>query len=167
MSNGAPTAEIERKFLVAQRPDWLDRCRSEAIEQGYLAIGEDDEVRIRRSDGGAVLTVKRGHGEERLEEEVEIDDDQVAALWPLTDGRRISKRRYYVEGEPTIEVDVYAGDLDGLVTAEAEFGSREAADRFSPPAWTGQEVTDDDRYANQQLAIHGRPNVRRSQRPSG
>ena len=150
--------EIERKFLVADPPAWLEGCRSQAIEQGYLAIGEDDEVRVRRREGTAMLTVKRGHGEERLEQEVEIDDDQLGALWPLTEGRRIEKRRYRVDdADPMIEVDVYAGTLEGLVTAEIEFPTREAADRFSPPDWIGEEVTGDDRYANQRLAIHGAP----------
>jgi CYTH domain-containing protein len=150
-------AEIERKFLVADAPSWLEGCRSQAIEQGYLAIAESDEVRIRRTEPAAVLTVKRGHGEERLEQEVEIGDEQLAALWPLTEGRRIEKRRYYVEGDPTIEVDVYHGELDGLVTAEVEFVSSEAADHFSAPEWLGAELTGDDRYANQQLAIQGAP----------
>jgi adenylate cyclase len=149
--------EIERKFLLTERPDWLDGCRSQAIEQGYLAIGEEDEVRVRRSGDGAVLTVKRGHGEERREHEVEIGEEQLAALWPLTEGRRIDKRRFYVEGDPTIEVDVYSDELEGLITAEIEFPSREAADRFSPPEWLGDEVTGDDRYANQRLAIQGAP----------
>jgi adenylate cyclase len=150
-------AEIERKFLVAQRPAWLDGCRSEALDQGYLAIGPDDEVRIRRSEDGARLTVKRGRGEERLEEEVEIGEEQLAVLWPLTEGRRVEKRRYRVDGDPAIEVDVYSGELEGLITAEVEFPSREDADRFSPPRWLGDEVTGHDRYANQQLAIHGMP----------
>jgi adenylate cyclase len=146
--------EIERKFLVAERPGWLDDCPAEAIEQGYLAIGDEDEVRVRRLGGESVLTVKRGHGEERLEQEVAISREQLAALWPLTEGRRIAKRRHRVEGDPVIEVDVYSGELDGLITAEIEFPSREVADRYSPPPWLGREVTDDDRYSNQQLAIH-------------
>lgn len=149
--------EIERRFLVPDRPDWLEGCRSQAIEQGYLAIGESDEVRIRRRDDTAVLTVKRGHGEERLEQEIEIGDEQLGALWPLTEGRRLLKRRYLVEGDPTIEVDVYSAELDGLMIAEVEFPSRHEADGFSPPPWLGRELTGDDRYANQQLAIHGRP----------
>ncbi|MDX6412425.1 MAG: hypothetical protein QOE91_1941, partial [Gaiellaceae bacterium] len=28
---------------------------------------------------------------------------------------------------------------------------------FSPPAWLGDEVTGDKRYANQSLATHGAP----------
>ena len=55
------------------------------------------------------------------------------------------------------EVDVYDGAHDGLVTAEIEFGSVEACERFSPPAWLGREVTGDARYANQSLAVNGRP----------
>jgi hypothetical protein len=35
-----------------------------------------------------VLTVKRGHGENRLEEEVALTDKQLAALWPLTEFKR-------------------------------------------------------------------------------
>jgi adenylate cyclase len=157
VTNVPVPAEIERKFLVAERPDWLDGCRSEALEQGYLAIGPDDEVRLRRSEDRARLTVKRGHGEERLEQEVEIGEEQLAALWPLTEGRRVEKRRYSVDGDPAIEVDVYAGELEGLITAEVEFPSREDAERFSPPNWLGEEVTGDDRYANQRLALHGLP----------
>ena len=149
--------EFERRFLLSERPDWLEGCRSQAIRQGYLAIGESDEVRIRRGDGAAVLTVKRGHGEERLEHEIEIGAEQLDALWSLTKGRRIVKRRYYVDGDPTIEVDVYSDELQGLIIAEVEFPSNEEADRFSPPRWLGRELTSDDRYANQQLAIHGRP----------
>jgi adenylate cyclase len=54
-----------------------------------------------------------------------------------------------------VEVDVYAGDLDGLVSAEVEFASEEAAAAFAPPAWLGREVTGDPRYANRALAVSG------------
>ena len=55
------------------------------------------------------------------------------------------------------EVDVYAGELDGLRTAEVEFDSRADADRFEPPAWFGEELTGDERYANRSLATAGLP----------
>jgi adenylate cyclase len=57
----------------------------------------------------------------------------------------------------TIELDVYGGDLEGLVVAEVEFASEEDADAFDPPAWLGREVTDDPRYKNQRLARDGAP----------
>jgi CYTH domain-containing protein/CHAD domain-containing protein len=150
-------AEIERKFLVAQMP----RAESAAatIEQGYLALDPRTEVRLRRIDGELLLTAKSGHGEVREEVEVPIDPGAFEALWPLTAGRRVSKVRHYVPlGESLrAEVDVYAGPLDGLRTAEIEFASPEQADRFTPPPWLGAELTGDERYANQTLATAGLP----------
>jgi adenylate cyclase len=87
--------------------------------------------------------------------------ETVHSLWPLTEGQRISKRRYLLgaEGGARIELDVYAGALTGLVTAEVEFDSSAAAAAFSPPPWLGREVTDDPAYKNKRLAIDGLPEV--------
>jgi len=52
----------------------------------------------------------------------------------------------------TIELDIYSGDLAGLIVAEVEFASEDEADAFEPPNWFGPEVTDDARYKNQNLA---------------
>lgn len=152
--------EIERKFLVPEAPGDLDRHRSTAIEQGYLAIADDGtEVRIRRRDGSATLTVKGGGGRSRVEEELEIDAERFERLWPLTEGRRIEKTRYEIPAADglTIELDVYDGALAGLVVAEVEFESEQAADAFSGPDWLGREVTEDSRYKNQRLACEGAP----------
>jgi CYTH domain-containing protein len=66
--------EIERKFLVPELPQGLERARATRIEQGYVAIaGDGTEVRIRRRDGETLLTVKGGSGRSRTEEEIEID----------------------------------------------------------------------------------------------
>jgi len=152
--------EIERKFLVATPPGDLDRHPSSAIEQGYLAIEPGGvEVRVRRRDGNAVLTAKAGTGRTRAEEEVAIDPDAFERLWPLTAGRRVEKVRHLIpaEGGLTIELDVYSGDLTGLVVAEVEFPDEASADAFAPPAWLGADVTDDERYKNHRLAVDGRP----------
>jgi adenylate cyclase len=151
-------AEIERKFLVPRRSSGLEGCRFDDIEQGYLAADAESEVRVRRIGKGSRLTVKRGSGRERLEEEIEITDDQFEALWRATEGRRLAKRRYYVPlDDLTAEVDVYGGKLDGLITAEVEFDSVEDSEGFDPPDWFGVEITDDPRYANQALAEGGKP----------
>jgi adenylate cyclase len=152
--------EIERKFLVVEPPSDLERWPSTAIEQGYLAIAEDGpEVRVRRRGGRSWLTVKSGAGRVRVEEEIEIEADRFERLWPLTEGRRIEKRRYEIPAGDglTVELDVYAGDLDGLVTAEVEFASEEAAEAFAAPDWLGSDVSDDPRYKNQRLARDGAP----------
>lgn len=113
---------------------------------------------MRRRAGEAELTVKSGGGLARVEETLALEPAQFERLWPLTAGRRIEKTRYEVEdGAAVIELDVYAGDLDGLVVAELEFGSEEDAAAWSPPAWLGAEVTEDKRYKNQRLALDGAP----------
>jgi CYTH domain-containing protein len=151
--------EIERKFLVEQIPDDLGAHPSREIDQGYLAITDDVEVRVRRYGDHSFLTVKSSGNESRVEEEIEIDRRRFGALWPLTEDRRIQKRRYAIPigGGLTIEVDVYHGRLSGLVTAEVEFTSVANANAFVPPGWLGREVTDDSRYKNKRLATNGMP----------
>lgn len=149
--------EVERKFLVQDPPD-LGGGESHEIEQGYLAIGRDGEVRLRRKGEQLLLTAKRGGGLSREEAEVELGRDAFERLWPLTEGRRLHKRRHLIpDGELTIEVDVYEGDLEGLVVAEIEFPAEEAARAFQPPEWLGEEVTGDRRYLNETLATNGAP----------
>ena len=116
-------------------------------------------MRIRRRDGSATLTVKSAGGRTRVEEELEIDVERFARLWPLTAGRRLEKTRYEIPAGDglTIELDVYGGSLAGLLVAEVEFDSEDAADAFYGPGWFGREVTDDSRYRNQRLAHEGAP----------
>ena len=132
---GWSLVEIERKFLVDDVPD-LSEFDSVHLEQGYLALAADGgaEVRLRRKGAEVLLTVKGGTGEVRVEEEVELDPEVFESLWPLTEGRRLSKTRHLIPfDELTIELDLYEDDLDGLVTAEVEFSSEEEADVSSLP----------------------------------
>ena len=152
--------EIERKFLVVDPPPDLERHPHSHVQQGYVAIDPAGvEVRIRRRDEQTVLTIKRGSGRSRAEEEMEIGDERFGRLWGLTQGRRVDKTRYEIpaDGGLTIELDVYHGPLDGLMTAEVEFGSEAQADAFSAPDWFGRDVTGEDAYKNRRLAVAGRP----------
>ncbi len=153
------SSEIERKFLLGELPSWLADRQGEQISQGYLTNGEGAEIRLRRAGPKALLTVKTGRGEVREEVEVELNEELFDSLWPLTEDRRIAKTRLREPlGEGLdAEVDVYDGDLRGLVVAEVEFDSGEDSRAFQPPSWLGDEVTGDPRYANRQLAAAGIP----------
>jgi adenylate cyclase len=147
--------EIERKWLVTEVPAVLDGCPSRVIRQGYLALEPGGtEVRVRDDDGRRSLTVKSAGGLSREEVDIPLSDEQFAQLWPLTEGRRVEKRRICLrlDDGALAEVDVFEGALKGLVLAEVEFDSEGAAARFEPPAWMGREVTDDPRYKNRNLA---------------
>jgi adenylate cyclase len=150
--------EVERKFRLPGAPDWLGDHPSIRIEQGYVVIAEDVEVRLRRSDEERLLTIKRGHGEVREEVEIPLSGEQFDALWPLTESRRLEKVRHLVPlDDLTAEVDVFDAPLDGLTLAEIEFASETESRGFEAPKWLGEEVTGDQRYANQDLARSGVP----------
>lgn len=154
--------EIERKYLVKVLPENLNQYPHKDIMQGYLAITEDGtEVRLRQKGKKYFQTVKSGAGKTRFESEIEITEDQFKALWEATQGKRVEKTRYEIPHESgIIELDIYHGDLDGLLSAEIEFSSKEDSNKFTPPEWLDEEVTDDKRYKNQNLALHGIPKIK-------
>ncbi len=151
--------ERERKFLVEVVPDDLVRSEVTELRQGYLATGTRGSVRVRDAGrDGCTLTVKAGSGAERTELEWSIERREFDAAWPHTEGRRIEKARHRIPvGAHVVELDVFSGDLDGLVMAEVEFASTEEMTAFTPPAWFGREVTDEGGYTNASLALHGFP----------
>jgi adenylate cyclase len=153
--------EIERKLLVdaGALPAGLERWDARRLEQGYLAITPDVEVRVRRGGDRAVLTVKSSPALVRVEEELALDPEAFERLWPLTEGRRLVKVRHTREDPPGVvmELDVYEGPLEGLATLEVEFADEDAARAWTPPPWAGREVTGEAAYANQSLALNGRP----------
>jgi adenylate cyclase len=140
-------------------PGWLGEWPSTEIEQGYVTESVDSvQVRVRREDGRASLTVKRGTGLVRGETEVALEPAAATRLWELTAGRRVQKRRHRVgDREMTIEVDLYTGELEGLAVAEVEFETEWAAAEFEPPEWLGRELTGERAFDNETLAERGLP----------
>jgi adenylate cyclase len=149
--------EIERKFLLEELPEGLPITSEDEIQQGYLAIG-DDQVRLRKRGDRHLITVKRGHGMVRHEVEVPLAQDSFEQLWTLTEGRRLEKTRLTTSiGDHTAEIDLYRGPLAGLKTVEVEFDDLAGAEAFSPPPWFSRELTADGRYSNTRLATEGLP----------
>lgn len=160
MSKHKSGDEIERVFKVRQLPKNLEQYPSESIVQGYLAVDVTGaEVRLRKIGERYFETYKAAGRLQRRELEIELSHDQFHTLWPGTEGQRIEKIRYQInEGGQKIELNVFRGGLEGLVLAEVEFPSPEKSAEFEPPHWFGEEVTEDSRYKNQNLAQKGAPN---------
>lgn len=149
--------EIERKYLLSEVPPEVVAAPSKQLVQGYLP-GERLIERLRKvvaADGTVTCfrTVKLGAGLVRVEVEEETPEELFRKLWPMTRGRRVSKRRHYLqEGERTWEIDVFLDRT--LVLAELELGSAE--EQVTLPAWLApyvvREVTDEPEYVNARLA---------------
>ena len=153
-----PHLEIEHKYLLSGLPELPERegRRTLEVDQGYipgLAIRE----RIRRVSEGETQrhfrTVKLGTGLARQEFEDETTSEAFDAMWPLTEGRRVRKRRHVIpEGELHWEIDQFL-DRD-LVLAEVEIPTADTVVTF--PDWLTpvleREVTGEVAYLNSTLA---------------
>ncbi len=163
MTDSGTFQEIERKFLLKHLPAGLTRLKAMEIEQGYLVQTETREVRIRCKDRAWFMTVKDGAGLQRGEREIELTREQAMALWPMTKGRRVAKKRYAYPCEGhMLAIDLFTGALAPLRLCEIEFASVEAAKAYQPPDFLGKDVTEVSKYTNASLALHGKPHSGRT-----
>ena len=150
------TLEIERKFLLKKLPEQMPESTALTIEQGYLP-GERLVERLRAVEVGRrrtyLRTVKVGAGLVRTELEEETSAETFKTMWPLTKGKRLTKRRHRVpHGKLTWDIDEFTDRA--LVLAEIELPSADTAveipDWLEP--WIEREVTGDVAYLNSTLA---------------
>lgn len=146
--------EIERKFLVVDvsaSAAWR-AAPGVVFRQGYLNRDKHRTVRVRVAGDAGFLTIKGVNvGATRAEFEYAIPVADAQALLALCEGPLVEKTRHVLVHQGTTwEVDAFAGDNAGLVVAEVELQSETQA--FSLPDWLGEEVTQDARYFNSNLA---------------
>ena len=148
--------EIERKWLLSALPPRVRELTPSALRQGYLP-GDTLVERVRSVMQGATerwyRTIKFGRGLSRIEVEEETTPEFGAALFALTDGKRVEKRRYAVSDDNfTWEIDDFTDRV--LVLAEVELPSEETV--AEPPVWLApyivREVTGEKAFTNWKLA---------------
>lgn len=156
--------EIERKWLLPRSFDVKtvpkDVCVPVAVEfiqQGYLVITDESEIRVRRSNTEYTITVK-SNGDLVREEQEEVCSRQVFdLLHGQTKGLQISKTRhsFVLPSLHTLEIDVFMDSLSGLILVECEFDDKITADAFVLPSFFAGavDVTADKRYKNKNLAL--------------
>ncbi|SRR6266568_86666 len=151
------TIEIEVTYLAARVPEDLAGCICKELEDIYFpATAEHAKVRIRRSDKVYEFTKKtpldQNDAGRQKEENVALTGDEFAAL-AKGDGRRLVKTRYYLPYDSLIaEVDIFQGELAGLVIIEFEFKSPEAKEAFTMPNFCLADITQDAYFAGGLLA---------------
>lgn len=148
--------EIERKYLLTRLPPSMPRAARAQIAQGYLpGTRLVERLRLVQANRSRRFyrTVKVGRGIVRTELEEETTRVVFDAMWPLTMGHRLTKRRHRVpDGDLAWEIDEFS-DRE-LVLAEIELPSPDTEVVF--PDWLApfveREVTNEAAYANYNLS---------------
>lgn len=150
--------EIERKFLLASDAWRAQVERSEPMAQGYLvgmaaieAGQARSSVRVRIAGDRAWLNIKSATlGVQRQEYEYAVPlDDARHMLDTLSDGVVEKVRHHVILDGAHFEIDEFSGRNQGLVVAEVELPSVDAA--YPRPEWLGREVSEQARYYNVNL----------------
>ncbi len=144
--------EIERKFTVKEIPADLDKYPCLIIEQAYL--NTDPVIRIRRQNDDFYLTYKGKGLLAREEYNLPLNKEAYEHLRTKADGNIISKKRYVIpaEGSLNIELDIFEEPFKPLVIAEVEFPDIETANAYVMPQWFLEDVTNDPAYHNSNLS---------------
>lgn len=147
--------EIERKFLI--KPElWklLNKPVGQHYRQGYIEGNEDITIRVRTAEGKGYLTLKgKTVGISREEFEYEIPHEEAIAMISSFTTSGTEKIRYKIAQDDLVwEVDEFLGPNAGLIVAEIELQYEEQA--FDKPSWIAEEVTEDHRYFNSNLATN-------------
>lgn len=148
--------EIERTFTVKKIPQNLKKFKSEEIKQGYI-VSADSMIRLRQVGSKFELTKKfrisQSDFSRHQETTVELTKEEFEKLWTLVDGF-VEKTRYFIPigGKLVAELDVFEGDLKGLVIVDVEFDTAEEMVRFKPLDWFGKDITQQEETANKFLA---------------
>lgn len=143
--------EIERKFLVKKGfyPEGQSQIR---LSQAYLCAEPERTVRVRIADDKAFITVKgKVSGISRPEYEYQIPVEDAREMMALSVFPPIDKVRHLIYlGDKKWEVDVFEGANAGLILAEIELSN--SGEEVDLPEWVADEVSNDIRYHNSQLA---------------
>lgn len=147
-------AEVERRWLVelsAVGP--LEALAFREIEDLYL-LGTGLRLRkVLQPSGGAVFKFCKKYGKTSLLSQpttnLYLSEAEYNLLAQLS-GRRVRKRRYAIAGGA---LDLY--DRGELAVFEVEFQSEAEAERYIPPSFVREEVTNNASYSGAALAVRG------------
>lgn len=144
--------EIERKFLIKELPKDLERFPHADICQAYL--NTEPVLRIRRQADKYSFTYKGEGLLAREEYNLPLNEKSFHHLLAKADGAIIKKTRYNIPLKGTdlsIELDMFTSPKE-FAMAEVEFPDIASANAFTPPAWFGEDVTQNPAYHNSNLS---------------
>lgn len=153
----ATEIELEFTYLAKSLPEDLRFSASKLITDIYYPEKlEHPLLRLRQRGDVYEMTKKENaigtDSSYKLEHTIVLDRDEFEAL-AQAPGRRVTKRRYFYEYQGHIaEIDVFEGELKGLVEVDFEFANRDEQLAFKMPDFCLADVTQEAFAAGGMLA---------------
>jgi len=150
--------EYERRFLVSPRANWR------RVVEPYFKTYEDKYLRGTRLRLRILTDSDTGRRVLKLNKKSESPSPYFRAVnrillspgeYELLDGLegdRLKKRRYYHNHPGRVfSIDVFEGELEGLILCETESESLEDLMSVEPPSFVMKEVTEDEFFEGANL----------------
>jgi CYTH domain-containing protein len=153
--------ERERRFLLDRFPSDQVAERIRRITDYYID-GTTLRLREQRDDGGPVIfkltqkiPVRGSAAQQGFITSMYLTENDFCVLAQLR-AKKLSKIRYSVS---PFGIDVFQGDLDGLLLAEAEFERAADAENLTIPSFILHEVTTNERFTGGELVRASRQDL--------
>lgn len=153
--------ERERRFLLAGLPNGMQIVCTRRITDRYI---DGTALRLRQqseANGPTVFKLTQkipspGAGaQQAFITNIYLNREEFRILTTLP-ALQLTKTRYSI---PPFGIDVFEGELEGLVLAEIEFASAQEAEAFTIPSFAIREVSTDDRFTGARLARASRHEI--------
>lgn len=138
--------ELERTFLLKKIPEGLKNCKFKEIIDIYIPQSEiHPKLRIRKNGEKYEITKKEpaseGDFSKFIEQTILLKEKEFLALSHIN-GEKVHKIRYFYNYKNYIaEIDVFLGDLNGLIIADFEFKNEKDKDSFVMPDFCLADIT--------------------------
>lgn len=137
--------ELEKTYLIKKIPKGYKKSpKKEIIDIYFPKTAKHPNLRLRKSGDKYEMTKKTpidGDSSRQLEQTIPLTKEEFAALSKVA-GKKVHKIRYYYpHAGRTAELDVFQGDLKGLVVVDFEFEAVEEKDVFQMPDFCLADIT--------------------------
>jgi CYTH domain-containing protein len=150
--------ELELTYLARTLPEGLADCPSKLIQDIYYPAAEAHPVLRARQRGDVYELTKKVMAEgndssNQIEHTIRLSPEEFEAITQGDGGKRVAKRRYLYDYQGhTAEIDVFEGELEGLVEVDFEFTDRDVQLKFEMPDFCLADVTQEAFAAGGMLA---------------
>lgn len=140
--------EIEKTFLAKYLPANLNKYESVDILDVYVPKKvKNADIRIRKKNDIYTITKKilvpDQNAGTKIEENIIITGEEFKAL-AKSESNKLRKKRYYYPYKGNIaEIDIFTGNLKGLVLIDFEFKNHEEMNKFIIPDFCLADVTEE------------------------